>query len=488
MKEKQDMVVMPENKIWAIVCAAAQNTIVQIFAQVGQFDWREPYRIESQYESFGSGFLIDDNGYVVTNCHVVEAAHYIWIQIPILGRQKLEVEVVGICPERDIAVLKINDEGVRALQEALGSIPFLVLADSDKVQSADGVLVLGYPLGQYHVKSAIGIVSGREHVLTNSLLQVTAPINPGNSGGPVLNAQGQVIGIAVAVADGAQNVGYAVAVNELKIVLDEMRRQKFIRRPYLGIRFVPSRDEKALFLRNPLPGGLYIAQVFPSTMFARAGVQSEDMLYMFNGQEVDSYGEIYVPELQSKISLHEVVYRLPIGHEIPLVIYRKGERKELTCIVTDESPFAIRKKYPKYEEVTYDTIAGMVVMELTMNHVDMLKENNSELIRFYQPEYKGESALIITNIKPGSYASQVGCLLLGNIIYQVNGISVKTLHDWKKALEKSLVTGFVALMTDHNVLTVLSLEKILADEIMLSKVFEYPLSETVKKLQSLLKK
>jgi len=183
MNQKAEVYLVQENFVWSVIQAAAQNAIVQVFAQIGQFDWCEPYRIEAQYESFGSGFLIDDNGYVVTNAHVVESAKYIWIQVPILGRKKLDVEVVSICPDRDIALLKISDSGVADLRALLGSIPFLVLGDSDAVQSADGVLVLGYPLGQYHVKSTTGIVSGQEFVLSSSLLQVTAPINPGNSGG-----------------------------------------------------------------------------------------------------------------------------------------------------------------------------------------------------------------------------------------------------------------------------------------------------------------
>jgi len=128
----------------------------------------------------------------------------------------------------------------------------------------------------------------------------------------------------------------------------------------------------------------------------------------------------------------------------------------------------------------------MVVMELAMNHIEELIQDYPELVRFYQPENRVEPALIITNIVPGSYAHQVGSLEPGNIVFAVNDMPVKTLDDWNKALEKSVATGFVALKTDHNVLTVLLLEKILADEIKLSVAFEYPLSETVKKMQQLI--
>ena len=169
MTKKTDVCRVKEATIWSTIQAAHTHTVVQIVAHVAQFDWRQPYRIEDQYESFGSGFLIDEEGIVVTNAHVVENAKYIWILVPILGRKKLDVAVVGICPDRDIALLKISDDGLRILREALEKIPFLLLGDSDAVASAESVLVLGYPLGQYHVKSTTGIISGKEFILNNLL-------------------------------------------------------------------------------------------------------------------------------------------------------------------------------------------------------------------------------------------------------------------------------------------------------------------------------
>lgn len=298
-----------------------------------------------------------------------------------------------------------------------------------------------------------------------------------------MNAQGQVVGIAVAIAASAQNVGYAIPINELKFILDDLRIKQFIRRPYLGVRFVSASDEKAKFLNNPTPCGLYIAQVFPGTIFARAGVQGGDMLYEVNGCALDAYGEMFVEGLRDKLSIYDVISRIRVGDEIKIVIYRNGERKDFTCVIDDEPPFAVRKKFPNYESVTYDTIAGMVVMELAENHIEVLLQGLPELIRFQQPENRVNPVLIITNVVPGSYAYQVESLVPGNIIAAVNDIPVTTLADWQNALEKSVATGFIALKTDHDVLTVLLLEKVLADEIKLSKAFEYPLSENVKKLQ-----
>jgi serine protease Do len=483
MKKKTDVYLVQEGVIWSTIQASCANTIVQIFAHIGQFDWCQPYRIESQYENFGSGFLIDEEGHIITNAHVIENAKYVWIQIPVLGRQKLEVTVVGICPDRDIALLKISDEGVLNLREALGQIPYVQLGDSDAVQNAESVLVLGYPLGQYHVKSTTGVVSGKEFVLNGMLLQITAPVNPGNSGGPVFNAQGQVIGIAVAVAVEAQNVGYATPVNELKIILDELHVKKIVRKLHLGIRFVDAGDEKARFFGNPLPAGLYIAQVFPGFMCARAGVQSGDMLYGFNGYVLDAYGETDVPWSPEKVSLYDLISRVVIGDTVTMVIYRAGQKKDINFTVEDNIFFAVRRKFPEYENVAYDTIAGLVVMELSENHIVELLPDCPELIRFRQPENRINPVLIITHIVPGSYAYQMQSLEVGNIVVAVNGMLVSTLDEWKKALEKSVEIGFLVLTTEHAIVTVFLLETILADEVKLSNAFAYPISDIINKLR-----
>ena len=267
--------------------------------------------------------------------------------------------------------------------------------------------------------------------------------------------------------------------------MDDLYTKKFIRKPFFGIRFVSAGDEKANYLHNPLPSGLYISQVFPSGVCARAGIQAGDMLYKLNEFPLDAYGETDVSWLPNKISIYDIISRIKVGDEISMVIYRNGERKDIKYIIDDVIPFAIRRRFPDYEDVSYDTIAGMVIMELAENHLSLLLDDAPELIRFRQPEERINPVLIITNIVPGSYAYEVESLAPGNIIIAVNGMPVTTLDEWKKALEKSVETGFIVLMTEHDVLTVFSLKKVLDDEEKLSKAFEYPLSENVKNLQKL---
>lgn len=482
-KDKREIYLVQESAFWSEIQESVHNAVVQVVAQVGQFDWCEPYRIEDQYENYGSGFLINSQGYIITNLHVIENAKHIWVHVPALGRKQLDAQVISICPDRDLALLRISHNNIRLMKKKMGTIPFLVVGDSDDVQRADNVLVLGYPLGQHHLKSTTGIVSGREFIFGTSLLQVTAPINPGNSGGPLFNIVGHVIGIAVAVVSSAQNVGYAIPINELKIIIKDMYSNSIVRKPFLGARFIDAVDEKATLLHNPSPPGWYIVTVFKGTLLDRAGVLSGDMLYVFNGYQLDPYGETTVPWASDKVSVYDLISRVKIGDTIKLVMYRNGKRKDITITVEALDPFAIRQRFPGYEAIHYEVIGGMVIMELATNHLEELMDSAPELVRFNYPEYRLDPVLIITHILPGSYTHQLRTLKAGDIINTVNGIVVSTLHEWRTAVRKSIETGLLSITTTAHILVVFSLKEILYDEKRLSQAFAYPISEMVKKLQ-----
>src|SRR5262249_23942749 len=147
----------------------------------------------------------------------------VWIQIPSLGKRIIDVTIVGVCPERDIALLKLTPESEQLVRSLLGKIPYLPFGDSDGVHRAEELLALGYPLAQHTLKSTTGVVSGRENITGQAVIQMSAPINPGSSGGPSLNRAGQVIGINTATILGVQNANYIIPINEVKIVLDDLR-------------------------------------------------------------------------------------------------------------------------------------------------------------------------------------------------------------------------------------------------------------------------
>ena len=193
--------VVGSQHLWSEVQKDVENTVVQIFTQVAEIDFLQPYKSPSQYNGYGSGFFISEEGYLITtNAHVVNQAKAIWIQLTSLGKQIIDdIEIIGVSPERDLALLKVGQAGLALIKSKLGRIPVLPLGDSDMVRRADEVMALGYPW-QQSLKSTTGVISGCE----GNLIQISAPINPGNSGGPLLNVNGEVVGINTSGVVGAQ--------------------------------------------------------------------------------------------------------------------------------------------------------------------------------------------------------------------------------------------------------------------------------------------
>jgi len=481
--EQKNIVLVQEGAHWAQIQALAANAVVQIFSQVGRFNWIEPYNVVVQYEERGSGFFINDQGYIITNAHVVDEAKYVWIQIPALGRQPIEAEIVGVCPERDLALLRLKDAELQRVRAQLGAIPSLILGDSDAARRTDGVLSLGYPLGLYRLKSSTGVVSGFETIKGRALIQTTAPINPGSSGGPLLDARGQVLGIVVSSAELASNIGYAIPVNELQMIIDDLYTNSLVRKPVLGVRFAYASDEQARYFGNPLPSGLYVGKVFKNLLFDRAGVRSGDMLYEFNGMRIDAYGDATVEWRPDKTPLFDLIGRVKVGSTIPVVVYRSGERIELTVSFDVDTFNPIRPIYPDLEPVDYEVIGGLVIMSLADNHLPLLARRYPEILNYAQFENKSQPRLVITHVMPGSYAHQLRTLSPGNIITHTNRKKVSTLAAFRRALKKSIETRFLTLETEKEVFTVFDIERLLADEERLSRTLSYPMSRVVQQLK-----
>lgn len=476
---KQEIVLVQESAYWAKIEEYAQNAVVQIFAQVGKFNWLEPYTVEDQYESIGSGFFINDQGYLITNAHVIEEAKYCWIHMPQLGRKPISVEIVGMCPARDVALLRIAPAELKALHAHLPVIPYLALGDSDKVVRTETVLALNYPLAQYRLKSGTGIISGREIVEDQALFQITAPVNLGSSGGPLLNIRGEVIGITIAMVPEANNIGYAIPINDLHMVLDELYTIPLVHKPGLGARFSYATDELAMLLNNPLPAGLHVSTVFKNSLFASIGVEAGDMLYEFNGYRIDAYGDAQVPWSNDRTILHDLVARIKKDAPVTMIIYRNGTKKEFTFNFSLSKLNPIRTMFPYFEPVSYEMVAGLIIMELRENHLELLGLTGPHLARYFEPENKHESALIITHLLPGSYAHQIRMLAVGDVIKEVNGKRVKKLLDYKHALKLSASSGFLSIKTHNGSVAVFSLDRMLSEEARLSEDFGYPVSRSV---------
>lgn len=477
--------VVSKTVLWRPIQEQVKDTVVQVFAQVAEFDMLQPYRTPQQYSMCGSGFFINDDGDLITNAHVINQARSVWIQIPSLGRRIIDVEVVGMTPDRDIALLRVKPASLEVIRSVLGGVPYLTFGDSDLTRRSDEVLALGYPLGQQSLKSTTGVISGHEQ----HMIQISAPINPGSSGGPLLNEAGQVVGINAAGITEAQNVGYAIPINDLKIVLPDLYKTKLLRKPFLGILYNNASESLTEYLGNPQPGGCYIVEVVKGSTLYKAGVKQGDMLYEINGHQLDVYGDMSVPWSEDKISIIDYVSRIPAGEHVQLVVYRKGERKAFDVAFDLSELPAIRKVYPGYEEIDYEVFAGMVVMQLTINHIHIMEKMVPGLVKYAEVKNQSEPVLLITHIFADSQLYRMRTVTPGSTVNELNGVKVNTLAELRQVLQNSVSEKFLTIKASDNLmrvsdnlLVVLPWERVLEEEILLSHDYHYPISKTVKEL------
>ena len=276
----------------------------------------------------GSGFIVSSDGYIVTSSHVVgdPGADYTVIVEP---TKKYPAKILARDPLVDVAILKIGAK----------NLPYLELGDSDKIELGETVVAVGNPLGEFEDTISSGIVSGLSRKITaygripfkatslRGLIQTDAAINPGNSGGPLVDMEGEVIGINTAMVMGAQNIGFAIPINYAKRSLVEVRRYGKIRRPFLGVRYVIL--NKIIAQANKLPvdyGALVVRErlgedpVVKGSAADKAGIQEYDIILEFNGKKITMDN-----------TLADILQEHKIGEEISLKVLR--ERKKIALKV-----------------------------------------------------------------------------------------------------------------------------------------------------------
>lgn len=236
-------------------------------------------------QDIGTGFVVDSQGLIVTNRHVVDDASG---EYYVVDKDDKEYRVTNIYrdPTNDIAILKI--EGA--------SLPALALGDSDQIKVGQPVVAIGTALGEFRHTVTTGVVSGLGRGITagdpfggsveslENVIQTDAAINPGNSGGPLLDSTGSVIGVNVAVSQSAQNIGFAIPINTIKASLQNFNQTGQFNRPFMGIRYQTISEQAAL--TNEVPQGAYLVEVVPNSSAATAGLQVGDIVTEFDGKKV----------------------------------------------------------------------------------------------------------------------------------------------------------------------------------------------------------
>jgi serine protease Do len=388
------------------------------FEPFGQFD--ETPSIPRQ--SAGSGVIIDPSGIILTNNHVVAGDGKITVKLHD-GREFVATEV-KTDPNTDVAVVRIK---------ANGSLPFAELGNSDKMQIGDWVLALGQPFGLQDTVTA-GIVSakGRDIGMMRheEFIQTDAAINPGNSGGPLVNLEGQVIGVNTAISSrsgGFEGIGFAIPVNVAKWVSDQLVKEGKVHRAYLGVGIQPVDQELADQLGVSTPGGALVTDVQVDSPAAAAGLKSQDVIESFNGTPISNHRQ-----------LSAVVGRTPVGKAVPVVVYRDGKEVKLNVIVR-EAPAnygVVAEQEAQGEQQAEGKQFNKLGLEVAPLTADVAK----------QLGMKDNAGVVITGVEQGSAAERAG-LEASMAIVQVGRQNVKSVEEFEAAIAKgSLEKGILVLV------------------------------------------
>jgi S1-C subfamily serine protease len=279
----------------------------------------------------GSGVIIDKDGQILTNAHVVDGAASLSVTLDSGGR--VPARVVGLDPVLDLALLRA---------ETTNPLPFARLGDSAGVRVGDDVVAIGNPIGLDQTMTR-GIVSGMNRLLPGisdePMIQTDAPINPGNSGGPLVDRCGNVIGINTLISEDAQAIGFAVPVNAAKTILKDLREVGRVVRPWLGLQGRAIDGALGTVVRVPVTSGYLVEIVFDGSPADRAGIRGGNLSVVVQGEEYLLGGDIVTAIQGAPVRSHQDyvarVKTLRVGQRVKLTVNREGQAREFTLTVAE---------------------------------------------------------------------------------------------------------------------------------------------------------
>jgi serine protease Do len=298
--------------------------------------------------SLGSGFIISADGYVLTNNHLISGADEIFVSLA--DKEEFKAKLVGTDDKTDIALIKI--------ESGKKDFPVAVLGDSDTLEIGEWVIALGNPFGFGHTLTQ-GIVSAKSRVIGagpyDNFIQTDAAINPGNSGGPLINMQGQVVGINTAIVASGQGIGFATPINMAKDILRELKDTGEVARGWLGVAIQEVTPEIARAVGMKEPRGAMVTSVYAGDPAEKAGVRPGDIILRINGQEV-----------ADSRALTRMIGSLKPDAKVTITVFRDGRSKDLATVLQKRVDEHVAKlgKGPLKDEGAKDSL-GLTLTNIT---------------------------------------------------------------------------------------------------------------------------
>ena len=358
---------------------------------------------EFKQPSLGSGFIIDKEGFVVTNNHVIEDADQ--IKVKLNDQNEYDAEVVGRDKNTDIAVLKIKPDH---------DLPTLAFGDSDSLKIGQWVVAIGSPFGLERTVTA-GIVSAKGRVIGSGpyddFIQTDASINPGNSGGPLLNMRGEVVGINTAIIASGQGIGFAIPVNLAVGIISQLKDKGEVVRGWLGVAIQDVNQDMADYYGLEEQKGVLVADVFEGDPAEKAGIRPKDVIIEVDGKKVETSRQ-----------LTAMIAEIPVGEKVDIKVLRNGKPKRFNVKIAkrDDARLMSRsdsESSPQRQEF------GIQVSELTEEIAQ----------RFNITETSG---VIVSDVERGSAGDRSG-VQVGDIIKEIDHRVIESVQDYTSALEQA---------------------------------------------------
>lgn len=356
---------------------------------------------EFKQRSLGSGFLLDKDGYIVTNNHVVEDADQIKVRLS--NEAEYDAKIIGRDPKTDLALIKIDApaEDLKPLE----------LGDSDTLPVGSWVVAIGSPFGLEQTVTA-GIVSAKGRIIGSGpyddFIQTDASINPGNSGGPLLNLKGEVVGINTAIVASGQGIGFAIPINMADGIIGQLKDSGEVSRGWLGVGIQDLTPELAEYYAIKVKEGVLVTQTYEGDPADKAGIKEGDVIVAVDGKRIASSRE-----------LSRTVAEAGVGNKMSLTVLRDGREKEIDVKLAkrpDTEPTMARG------EARSDDL-GLKVREIDPEIAERLGLDE---------DTKG---VVVTGVNPDSKAAEAD-IRQGDVVIEINRKPVTSLDDYRNQLRK----------------------------------------------------
>lgn len=349
--------------------------------------------------SLGSGFIIDKDGYIITNNHVIERADQ--IKVRLADEREFSAEIIGRDPKTDLALIKID---------SFRDLPSVTLGDSDALSVGDWVITIGNPFGLTHTVTA-GIVSAKGRVIGagpyDDFIQTDASINPGNSGGPLLNVRGEVVGINTAIVATGQGIGFAIPINIAKEIIVQLKEKRKVVRGWLGVAIQKMTPELARSFGIKEGKGALVGDVFAGSPADKANIKRGDVIIEFDGQKIDEMSD-----------LPRLVANTTVGKTVTIKIIREGQEQTLTAKIAE-----MKEEKPPVAKTDVERKIGLSVQEITPEIAEELG-------------LEDETGVIVAGVAPGSPAEDAD-FNQGDIIKEIDRKGIKNLRDYRMVMDKA---------------------------------------------------